>query len=48
MKRSLFVILVIIAVSISAQAKYSDDSGTAGDPFEKDFDIIVKLKGLVA
>jgi len=29
-------------------AKYSGGSGTSGDPFEKDFDIIVKLKGSAA
>ena len=34
MKRSLLVILIITAVSISAQAKYSGGSGTAGDPYQ--------------
>ena len=34
MKRSLFVIIVIAVISISAQAKYSGGSGTSGNPYQ--------------
>lgn len=34
MKRSLFIILVIAALSISAQAKYSGGSGEPNDPYQ--------------
>jgi hypothetical protein len=33
MKRTAFAILIIAAVSISAEAKYSGGSGTSGDPY---------------